>query len=167
MTEAPLARRLPHSAPASRPPCREYRRGTPDPHNRLRWSAARSAPSLRRRQPYRSPAPSDPALGRGNTAQPHAQHKAVEAGVGNEQVAAAAEHEERRPVLLRPFGCLGDLLFVCSLDKPAGRAAYTKGGEGSKRRIFVQDHEIKATSPDLAHLNCRQFPCRRRTCIQN
>jgi hypothetical protein len=96
------------------------------------------------------------------------QHQAVKACIGDQQVAASAQHKQREPALPRPGGSFGNLVFMSGLDKPAGRTADAEGRKGRKRVVFHQDHQIKATSPGLPHLILKgNSPCRRQTCIQN
>ena len=57
-----------------------------------------------------------------NSAQRHVQHQPVEAGVGDQQIAAAAQHEQRHAALARPSRCLRNLVFAGGLGQTTAPA---------------------------------------------
>jgi predicted lipid-binding transport protein (Tim44 family) len=77
------------------------------------------------------------------SAQGHAKDEAFESRVGDEQVAAAAQHEERDAALAGPGRGFVNLLFAYSLNKPARRAANAEGGEGRERLVLFKKHRLK------------------------
>jgi len=85
---------------------------------------------------------------RSDAAQAHPQDQPVKSGVGDQQVAAPAQHKELRLALLCPGCCLCDLIFTGNLDKPARRPADREGGEGRQQLVFFDEHRIKATPLD-------------------
>lgn len=67
----------------------------------------------------------------------HAQHKAREARVFHQKIAAASENKERKLTFLRPEDSVCHLRLCCCLGKPARRAAHAKGRKLSQQNVFT------------------------------
>jgi hypothetical protein len=80
-----------------------------------------------------------------DAAQGHAKDEAFESGIGDKQITAAAQHEERYAAIARPGSGFINLLFAYGLDKPARRATNAEGGEGRERLVLFKKHRLKAT----------------------
>ena len=68
------------------------------------------------------------------------EHEARPAGVGDHQVAAAAEHEQRKASRLREFDGFGHFGNRRCLNEIAGRTSNLQGGERGQRHVFGDDH---------------------------
>ena len=82
-------------------------------------------------------------------AQPHMQHQAIEAAIGDQQIAAAPKDKKTDLALAHPIRGLHDVVFRFRFDKPARRPPDAKRSERPKRFVFFQEHQIKATTPRL------------------
>jgi hypothetical protein len=83
------------------------------------------------------PAPSDLA----NTLNRDFQHEAQPTGVGDHQVAAAAQNEQRQIVRAREHNRLLHFTDVAGLDKILCRASDFEGGQRGERNVFKQKHD--------------------------
>jgi len=72
-----------------------------------------------------------------NSANRDLQNQSWPALVGDDEIAASTQDEERA----LPFSSVGqgcsDFIVSCGLDKIAGRASYLKGGQRSQRNVFL------------------------------
>ena len=78
------------------------------------------------------------SLSNGDAAQIDLQHDAVEAFVGDEDVAAAAEDEERLVLRGGPGHGFADLVDAFRADEKPRRTADAEGGERGERHIPLQ-----------------------------
>src|SRR6185295_10148556 len=73
--------------------------------------------------------------------------QAVEAVVGDQQIAAAAEEEQREIVIGAPGDRLPQLVDGRRAEKTARGAADADGGEGGERDVGLDLHARKAIPP--------------------
>ena len=69
------------------------------------------------------------------------QHQARPPRVGDHQVAAAAQNEQRQVARARERNRLLHFADVAGLDEEPRRASYFDGGERRERNVFEQEHE--------------------------
>ncbi|GAA2298877.1 hypothetical protein GCM10010376_13380 [Streptomyces violaceusniger] len=73
------------------------------------------------------------------------QGGAVEALVGDDQIAAAADHQQRGPGRVGRADRGDDLVVGRGREQPVGRSAETEGGEGRERGVVEFLHALKST----------------------
>ena len=69
------------------------------------------------------------------------QQQARPASIGDQQVAAAAQNEQRQVARARKSSCLLHLTDIPGLDEMLRRASDLDGGQRGERDVFEQKHE--------------------------
>jgi hypothetical protein len=86
----------------------------------------------------------------GDAGKSDAKHKTGKAAVGNEQVAATAQDEERDPTLSRKGNAGNDIVFALRLREPASGPADLERGVGGKRNLLKDLHFATRVSGGVA-----------------
>ena len=86
------------------------------------------------------------------------QHKPVKAAIRNQQVAAAAQHEERELLFVREPDRIRDILLSGRRGEPTRVAAHAQRRKRRQRYVLLQVHAFKANSvaSRVAVLACRR-----------
>ena len=92
-----------------------------------------------------------------HSAQRDVEDEAVESAIGDEEIAAAAEHKQGRVMLAGPIRGGDDVVLRAGRDEPARRAADTEGRIRGKGSVFFDQHSYEATSARRQHGKCRKM----------
>jgi hypothetical protein len=84
-----------------------------------------------------------------NAAQADPEHDAVETGVRDQKIAAAAEDEQRETFVPRKAKGFQNVFFARRFGEPARGAAYAQRRIRSQRNMFTELHAIQRVT-DLA-----------------
>ncbi len=92
--------------------------------------------------------------------QPNMQHQPRESLIGDEHIAAAAQHKQRHAPLARPLARLRNLRLARRLRKPPRRPANAKGRKRREELSFFDLHRFKATPmrAEDGKMSYRQLP---------
>lgn len=93
-----------------------------------------------------------------NSLQCHVQHKPGKAAIRNQQVAAAAQYEERELLFVREPDRIRDILLSGRRGEPTRVATHAQGRKRRQRYVLLQVHAFKANSvaSRVAVLACRR-----------